>query len=725
MKRQFSDTDSESRDAGAPCHRTRRYRPRTQWTRGLLAIVVAGLVAGIAIVVEPPSAAGAAQATFTWSMPERYKDFNNDGLLDAFVSSSESELAKNPNAVLPETWRVDFDACDSTGATAFEWHEADRNDVHFHIGDKACKAWGEFPEENDYNVVLTTRGPGGSDSIILPVRVQDFLIVSIGDSYGSGEGVPDRPTRISSELKDSLEQADLVARRLEEAWDSCQPVALASGLGPCADALSELLGDTLVGHVLAPIADRSIEFYRGLIRECTPINVLGIATIPPGCVAWLIGFAIDMAGDAVEFVKTLISDGTSLLRKVYDEAVDVIMLLVDGGETWQDPKCHRSTKAGSSIAARRIEELDPHSSVTFVHLACSGATILKGLLGPYGGVEDQKTELAPQVEDAEQWAQSREIDALYVSIGGNDLGFANIIVSCIALEPCNTPDPHDEDPANICAGIGENVSERIGIPASIATLGCRLGRKGLSLMDAKPVGEILTTTVQDKAAGNLVKLNEALTNMVTSSKGGDLSYQPDRVYIAEYPGLMRNQDGRLCSFEDDGFGYLPYVSAVESAYLEESVVKPLHDLIETAVTRLVGSPLTWEARSPDTGCVPRPRVRRHRIRAAGRTGSTKASFSSSTSSEPFIRTKADSWRMRPRSTRNGKSISSMRTRSDATSLPRCVLALQTAGVDRPTWDSSRTHVAATSAPAPFDRSRCIRSNRVGRRLRQRCRCRVG
>ena len=59
---------------------------------------------------------------------------------------------------------------------------------------------------------------------------------------------------------------------------------------------------------------------------------------------------------------------------------------------WQDHQCDRTAKAGPALAAGQLEDADPHTSVTFVHLACSGASVLGpdvetgGLLTPYEGI---------------------------------------------------------------------------------------------------------------------------------------------------------------------------------------------------------------------------------------------------------------------------------------------------------------------------------------------------
>ena len=47
-----------------------------------------------------------------------------------------------------------------------------------------------MPVEGAYRVALATKD-GVSTTTTIPVVVQDWLIVSLGDSYGSGEGTPD------------------------------------------------------------------------------------------------------------------------------------------------------------------------------------------------------------------------------------------------------------------------------------------------------------------------------------------------------------------------------------------------------------------------------------------------------------------------------------------------------------------------------------------------------
>ncbi len=101
--------------------------------------------------------------------------------------------------------------------------------------------------------------------------------------------------------------------------------------------------------------------------------------------------------------------------------------------TWQSARCHRSALAGTALAARQIERDDTHSSVTFVHLACSGAEVPRGLLGPYAGAvpPDEEPPLTPQVEELDRIAQRRRVDAVLLSIGANDIHFSEFLSFCL------------------------------------------------------------------------------------------------------------------------------------------------------------------------------------------------------------------------------------------------------------------------------------------------------
>ncbi|HET8956765.1 MAG TPA: SGNH/GDSL hydrolase family protein [Solirubrobacterales bacterium] len=111
---------------------------------------------------------------------------------------------------------------------------------------------------------------------------------------------------------------------------------------------------------------------------------------------------------------------------------------------WLERPCHRSAAAGFEQAARQLGEVDRRRSVTFVSLACSGARIDKGLLGAYAGIEPRAdSEYPPQVDRLRRIAGRRSaedgepaVDAVLLSVGANDVRFAEIAERCAWFDRC-------------------------------------------------------------------------------------------------------------------------------------------------------------------------------------------------------------------------------------------------------------------------------------------------
>jgi lysophospholipase L1-like esterase len=109
---------------------------------------------------------------------------------------------------------------------------------------------------------------------------------------------------------------------------------------------------------------------------------------------------------------------------------------------WQDRQCHRSASAAAGQAAAAVDAADPLTSVTVVHLSCSGAQIKPGLITPYEGAApdavDSKARFKdPQLQELSAQLGTRRPDALLISIGGNDIGFSKIIESCLVFKRCH------------------------------------------------------------------------------------------------------------------------------------------------------------------------------------------------------------------------------------------------------------------------------------------------
>ncbi|PPC98495.1 MAG: hypothetical protein CTY31_13040 [Hyphomicrobium sp.] len=224
-----------------------------------------------------------------------------------------------------------------------------------------------YPEGSTISVEI-----GGRDVAKADAKVQDLLVVAMGDSFASGEGNPDVPVRFSR--------------------------------------------------------DRIANYGK------------------PGVASDLSGFPARI-GD---------------WRQIGDKA------FISENARWLDQACHRSLYSHQLRAALQLAIEDPHRSVTFVGVSCSGAEVTFGLFLRYKGNEwvpnppvlSQVSAIAeaqcgsrstraldlpeayhingkiPELKgglvlrkcDAEQ---SRKIDLVFLSIGGNDIGFSRLVANAV------------------------------------------------------------------------------------------------------------------------------------------------------------------------------------------------------------------------------------------------------------------------------------------------------
>jgi lysophospholipase L1-like esterase len=138
-------------------------------------------------------------------------------------------------------------------------------------------------------------------------------------------------------------------------------------------------------------------------------------------------FRIALAGmllAAVGFALATPAPGHAAVRPMTVFAVGDSYASGEGaiGPGWVDSACHLSALAGPQDASQRLRRFRPTSFTSF---ACSGARTAS-LLGSSG----QLSKLPPG-----------QIDALTVSIGGNDIGFADILANCgLAPVDCSVLD---------------------------------------------------------------------------------------------------------------------------------------------------------------------------------------------------------------------------------------------------------------------------------------------
>ena len=123
--------------------------------------------------------------------------------------------------------------------------------------------------------------------------------------------------------------------------------------------------------------------------------------------------------DARGFPKDIVGEAqcswTTFSKALYDKPFTIWM---DNDAEWQEPAAYRSYESGPSLAAESLE--DDSTMIQFLTFASSGATVQKGMI--YNQRDWQKW---GQVAEARQaLGPSKTIDALVISIGGNDVGFA-------------------------------------------------------------------------------------------------------------------------------------------------------------------------------------------------------------------------------------------------------------------------------------------------------------
>jgi len=279
--------------------------------------VLTGVLVGL-MSTWVPAQTPAAGPVFSWRMQDRFGTSRAD-FAPVPVVTPNAAYIHSPQRL------VQFDACPTpsgrpTPAAAYAWRIDALPPVQ-----AGCRYDYTFSTLGRHRVGLTVTAADAAAVTVQTIDLTDYLIVSLGDSYASGEGVPD------------------VEGEFAVSFPPCRQAGAFSVRQPC------------VERVVRPAQ-------------------------------------------------------------------------------WSDAVCHRSSWAGPAQAALAIERADPHSTVTFVSLACSGASIEKGLLGGHRGQTPQVDELARllcnRTTGCSGPEQQRQVDALLISIGGNDLMFSEIITYC-------------------------------------------------------------------------------------------------------------------------------------------------------------------------------------------------------------------------------------------------------------------------------------------------------
>jgi GDSL-like lipase/acylhydrolase family protein len=216
-----------------------------------------------------------------------------------------------------------------------------------------------------------------------------------------------------------------------------------------------------------------------------------------------------------------------------------------GSNVWRPRRCHRSARSWQARLARQVEpnsggNRDPETSVTFLHLGCSGASIERGLLGGYEGIVPGP-DLPSQVDEVRRLIGGREVDALLVSIGVNEFAFGDVADHCARWPDCEN------------RGFKGSPSLRQSIETAFMELPNEYDR--------------LATALSAPLAPLVAK---------------------DRVYITEYPDFLNGPDGICDEILDDG---APWYAAgfdighAEAQWLFDHLLNPLNGQVAAAAQR--------------------------------------------------------------------------------------------------------------------------------------------
>jgi hypothetical protein len=538
----------------------------------------------IAVGRDPNDAKSGPPPTPEWdyAMPSRFA--LRDHSLPSGANNESVYLA--PGAELfPTSWTLQLDAC-ATGGLVFEyqWYVDD-----VLVGTSSyCDGFEyQVPDEGMLSVRLVAIGTGGEQAANeRMIRVVDHLIFGLGDSYGSGEGSPDVAISEAdvSDYDDSLDALAAAQSAAQAAYASWQ---------------SELvLFDDLVGRINFAYARLDTWQQKVAIRNqlCTtfPFTGCAAAQIEATTAATDLVWALGNIGLPDYTVANLpsVNEIQAAIQSVYDSAYLTYQAAVAGWNAastfvqdtqelvdslkaklvahWQEENCHRSANSGQVVAAQRIEQSDPHSSVTFVHLACSGAKIYtysRALIG-----EDvnpaHATDPAYQVGAMRAILAGRTADAVFVSIGGNDARFGSVVEACVRTEPCFVPGAVLDASAgavldNLCDTVGWFLDD-CNIPFEIP--------------EAGENAESLFLAGAAELAGRYQRLASWLNGdlPVGTPNPSNPLVAAGGVFLTEYPDFLGGDDATVCGWDPATPGDLTKITGLTTgeAQWARSLVVP-------------------------------------------------------------------------------------------------------------------------------------------------------
>jgi hypothetical protein len=242
------------------------------------------------------------------------------------------------------------------------------------------------PRTGSYDVHLSVQTKTGAIPNSKVFRIRDSLMVSIGESFASGQGNPDIPA---------------VPTRSQSG--KCKATTLAMFRERAAESYDQIQGD---------LADKG-----GILGKLVAVDL--------------------------EVRENIAEAHEAVADEVVDRVAEFGRLLFGGSSgpsprpaRWQEPRAYRSYQSGPARAAYLLEsESDTHADrVTFLTFARTGAEIKAGLLGPRT-VDNEPIDgwigNIGEIQEVANTVGDRPIEVLHISIGGNDIGFSGTLTDVV------------------------------------------------------------------------------------------------------------------------------------------------------------------------------------------------------------------------------------------------------------------------------------------------------
>ena len=247
-------------------------------------------------------------------------------------------------------------------------------------------------------------------------------------------------------------------------------------------------------------------------------------------------------------------------------------------------RCHRSPKATAPVAVRLLETRFPGVDFTFRSFACSGARIEEGVYGDFEGAEpiDEDNRVPPQISQANAYLRdlpdghAKRIDALVMNIGGNNLGFANLIERCENIGP--------KFPFNPCN------------PRSFGGLG---NDDALKVFET---GEGSGEPVSVIGLDNLPSLYRELDRKIDRASGasGLLDVTPASVFLTGPPNVLAGPNG--CTTLTASYDYEKNLQSTEIAWLQQDILPRMVAAMRTAAGENGWEFVDMSTRTPNGMC---------------------------------------------------------------------------------------------------------------------------